>query len=228
MQAGFQIYFWELGKSWPQKSWPEYSVDCNWHLCFYEWIALLFCVEDLKTQVGDRKPPGCWSAFPENLLRKGGGRGETGAYKMLFRLRKCDYRPNDCRPNAKYRPNTKYIKYQILPNTKRTGRNKLLQYQVRLQTSCKCNAGGSIGWTPRNWREVVQVKIKKAKNKPHNFLTAFGTYRWRKMSAPSTWSLGPWIFLWSCLATPITGLNLQYSLIVFLFSTTLCLEPLPS
>ena len=149
----------------------------------------MFCVEDLKTQVGDRKPPRRWSAFPENLLRKGGGRGEAGAYKLL------------------------QYPLQIEEST------------IKLQTQCR--------WF--NWMNTQELKRscagkneKRQKKKPHNFLTAFGTYQWRKMSAPSTSSLGPWIFLWSCLATPITGLNLQYSLIVFLFSTTLCLEPLPS
>ena len=37
------------------------------------------------------------------------------------------------------------------------------------------------------------------------------------MSAPSTSSLGPWIFLWSYLAILTTGLKLKSSLIAALF-----------
>ena len=34
----------------------------------YESVTFLTQVEFLKLQVGDRKPAGCWSAFPENLV----------------------------------------------------------------------------------------------------------------------------------------------------------------
>ena len=41
-----------------------------------------------------------------------------------------------------------------------------------------------------------------------SMVAAFGIYQWKKMSALSTSSLGPWIFLWSYLAILTTGLNL--------------------
>ena len=96
---------------------------------------------------------------------------------------------------------------------------------IKLQTQCRLF----------NWMNTQELKRSCAgknkvgkKKKPYNFITAFGTYRWRKMSVRSTSSLGPWIFLWSYLAILITGSNFLYSLIVVLFPATLCLEPFPS
>ena len=63
--------------------------------------------------------------------------------------------------------------------------------------------------------------MKRVKNKPHNVVPVFGIYQWRKTSAPSTSSLGPWIYLWSYSATLTTGF--KSSVIAVLFSVTLCL-----
>ena len=64
--------------------------------------------------------------------------------------------------------------------------------------------------------------MKRVKNKTPNVVAAFGIYQWRKTSAPSTSSLGPWIYLWSYSATLTTGF--KSSAIAVLFSVTLCLE----
>ena len=87
-----------------------------------------------------------------------------------------------------------------------------------LQTNCR--------WY--NWMNTQELRRscagkidERQKSKTHNFVSAFGTYQWRKMSAPSTSSLGPWIYLWSYSATLTIGF--KSSVIAVLFSVTLCL-----
>ena len=53
--------------------------------------------------------------------------------------------------------------------------------------------------------------MKGKKKQPKVCVPAFGTYQWKKMSALSTLSSGPWIFLWSFLATLTTGLKLKHN-----------------